>query len=437
MTSDNVVTISELASEEVIPPLHLSQMLLYGTGGIAGGLVFTMMNNALPLFLKLYTMPAELPELFSPGQGVPAQVIALLTNERSLFGGLVQPLVGAMSDHTHTAIGKRSPYILAGGLGCGAAVSLLALQPPFWVMVALVTLAGVALFVAIGPYITLLADITPPSQRGRVGGLMAFGGVIGAVAFTALSWLLWDTARGWVFLITGIGVALSLILVAFGVHEPPSTGRRDMARQFTRSMTEGAQAKVLDRAREMRRHHSLALYTLAMGVYWLGAGAAAPFITRFGTEELGLSDSSSLAMVLVLVLAMAVGALVSGYVADRVGHKRVLEPGLILFALAAITASQVQDLGQALPVIVLVGLGNSVPTALHLPLLADLVPKAGAGALMGLSSMVWSIAQPIGSYLAGALVDFTGSYRLIFIFAGVCMLGAYVILRQVRLPEQN
>src|SRR5689334_505532 len=74
-----------------IPPLSIGQSLLYGAGGIAGGLLFTMMNNALPLFLRLYSMPPGLPHFLNPGGPVPATVVALLTNERSLFGGLIQP----------------------------------------------------------------------------------------------------------------------------------------------------------------------------------------------------------------------------------------------------------------------------------------------------------------------------------------------------------
>jgi maltose/moltooligosaccharide transporter len=416
-------------NEPYIRPLSISQMLFYGAGGIAGGLVFTMMNNALPLYLQSYTMPAELPEFFAPGRAVPAQIVALLTNERSLFGGLVQPLIGALSDRTHSPIGKRSPFILAGGIGTGVSVALLGLQPPFWWMLFLVTLAGISLFVALGPYVALLADITPPRQRGRVGGLIALAGVVGAVFFTTLSALLWDTSRGWVFVTTGVGVIVSLVLVSFGVHEPPSNVGT------TAGDREADKSSVVNRAREMIAHRPLTLYTVSMGVYWLGAGAAAPFITRFATEELKVSQSASLGMVLVLVLATAVGAVISGALADRIGHKAVLGPGLVLFAVAAIVASQVRDLSFALPIMILVGLGNSVPTALHLPLLADLVPKAGAGALMGLASMVWSVAQPVGSYMAGLLVDNTGSYRGVFIFAGICMLASFAILRSVKVPE--
>src|SRR4029079_3413038 len=87
-------------SGDDIPPLHRSQLILYGVGGIAGGLVFTMMNNALPLFLKSYSMPVALAPLFREGDAIPATIVALLANERSLFGGLIQPLIGSLSDRT-------------------------------------------------------------------------------------------------------------------------------------------------------------------------------------------------------------------------------------------------------------------------------------------------------------------------------------------------
>src|SRR5215203_214253 len=91
---------TEPSHDSHVRHLDLSQSLLYGVGGIAGGLVFTMMNNALPLFLLAYTMPLGLPLFLNPGGPIPATIVALLTNERSLFGGLIQPLVGHWSDRT-------------------------------------------------------------------------------------------------------------------------------------------------------------------------------------------------------------------------------------------------------------------------------------------------------------------------------------------------
>jgi MFS family permease len=378
------------------------------------------MNNALPLFLLGYTMPLGLPSFLNPGGAVPAAIVGLLTNERSLFGGLIQPIIGHMSDRTHHRLGKRGPFLLAGGTGAAICLAVLALQPPFWVMVAAVTLTGVFLFVAVGPYSTLLADITPYRQRGQMGSWIAVAGVVGALVFTLLSIVLWDKARGWVFLITAVLVAGSLAVVALGVREPAAQRAHK---------SEHTTARALVRA--LLAHKALATYILAMAVYWLGAGAAAPFITRFGVKELGVSEDTSFLLLLVLVISTPVGAIAWGKLADKMGRKRVLQPALVLFALAALAGSQVRDIGQAIPVIVLIGIGNAAPTALNLSMLADLVPKKQAGAYMGYANMIWSVAQPLGAFVSGILIDATQSYRGVFILAGVCMIAAAVILRRV------
>jgi Na+/melibiose symporter-like transporter len=401
-----------------IKPLSLSQSLLYGVGGIAGGLVFTMMNNALPLFLLAYTMPLGLPALLNPGGPVPATVVALLTNERSLFGGLIQPFVGHLSDRTRSRIGKRGPFLLVGGLGTALCIALLALQPPFWVMVAAVTLAGVSLFVALGPYSALLADITPYTQRGRIGSLIAIAGVVGALTFSLLSIGLWGSARGWVFLITAVLVFVSLAVVALWVREPEHNASAHQEHLSIRSLP-----KVL------AQEKPLAIYVLSMAIYWLGAGAASPFITRFGVKELGIPEETSFVLLLMVVIATSAGAVLFGWLGDKFGRKRVLQPALILFAIAALLGSQVHDLSAAIPVMLLVGLGNAAPTALHLPLLADLVPHNRAGVFMGYANMVWSVAQPVGALAAGLLVDATQSYRSIFIMAAACMVVASLVMR--------
>ena len=60
--------------------------------------------------------------------------------------------------------------------------------------------------------------------------------------------------------------------------------------------------------------------------------------------------------------------------------------------------------------------------------LADLVPRKRNGEFIGLASFVWSIVQPLGSFLAGSLVDHFHSDRWAFGFAGVGMALAVLAL---------
>ena len=67
------------------------------------------------------------------------------------------------------------------------ALLLLALHPPFWAMIAVMTVAAFFLAIAGAPYLALMADLFPPLQRGRVGGLIGLSAGIGNIAFILLA----------------------------------------------------------------------------------------------------------------------------------------------------------------------------------------------------------------------------------------------------------
>jgi len=196
-----------------------------------------------------------------------------------------------------------------------------------------------------------------------------------------------------------------------------------------------APLRVRDYLRDVLRYRETGRYIAAMSLYWLAAGGATPFITLFGTETLHLSAQDANWLFLILVFATAAGTVFVGMISDRVGKKRVLHVGLVVFAVAALGATAVQDVWQALPVMILAGLGNACPTALGLPVLTDLMPRKRGGEFIGLASFVWSVVQPLGSFLAGFLVDELHSDRWAFGFAGVGMGLAVLALFAVHPPR--
>lgn len=91
-------------------------------------MVFAFFNAQLPLYLRSY--------------GVSHQWIGPLTNERSFAGAIVLPIVGRWSDRAQTRLGRRRPFFLIGIPLMAAALVLLGLHPPFWIMLGTVCLAG-------------------------------------------------------------------------------------------------------------------------------------------------------------------------------------------------------------------------------------------------------------------------------------------------------
>src|SRR5689334_3124262 len=151
-------------------------------------MVFAFFNAQLPLYLRDY--------------GVAHQLIGPLTNERSFAGAVVLPIVGRWSDRAQTRWGKRKPFFALGIPLMAATLVLLGLHPPFWLMLAAVLVAGGFLFIALGPYQALMADITPLKQRGMVGSLMALAGMVGAVGVSVLGGLFWQAHGDLVFFLT-------------------------------------------------------------------------------------------------------------------------------------------------------------------------------------------------------------------------------------------
>jgi MFS family permease len=290
-------------------------------------------------------------------------------------------------------------------------------------MIAVVPIAGFFLFIAFDPYLAMMADMTPREQRGQVGASLAVAAMLGTILLNLVAGFLWAQHEFAVFVITAAGLVITFGITFVTVREPPHP---IAAPQIPRNP--------LRYLGEVLRHRELTKYIIALGLFYLGAGGATPFVTLFATKALRVSDSQAFFLVIVIVLCTALGAVPAGLLADRVGKKPVLIVGLALFAIGALVGSQVPSVTAAIPAMILVGLGNACPTALTIPLLADLIPVRRMGEFIGLGSFVWSIAQPIGSVCAGALVNgaMPFTYRYAFIWAGVLMASAAAVMLTVR-----
>ncbi len=392
-----------------VPRLPFPTVLLFSVASLGANLVFAFFNFAMPQYLDSYHLRPTL--------------IGLLANERSFVGGFIQPFIGRLSDRTRTPLGRRRPFFLVGVPLAAASLLVLALHPPFVVMILIVPVAAFFLFIAFDPYLAMMADITPPAKRGRVGAALAVAGMLGAILFNLAAGFLWAAHERTVFGLTAAGLVVSFGVTFVAVREPPPVA---VAPRIARNP--------LRYLRELREHRALARYIGALSIFYLGAGGATPFVTLFAIKALGVSSGTAFFLLIILVLCTALGAVPAGLLADRVGKEPVLVGGMALFAVGTLLASQAPSLGWVIPLMVLVGLGNACPTALAIPLLSDLSPAARMGEFIGLGSFVWSVVQPAGSFCAGLLVTsaLPFTYRHTFIWAGVLIAAAAVAMLTVR-----
>jgi MFS family permease len=279
--------------------------------------------------------------------------------------------------------------------------------------------------VAVDPYTALMADLVPPSQRGRVGTVLAIFNMLGQIAATLIALFLWTESPQLVFVLVAAILVISFAVTTIGVREPEAPP----------SPTGHVKIDISKYVRGLLAQRELTKYVLAAAVFWLGTGGVIPYLTRFAVNELGTTEGDSFVLFLPALLGTIVGAIPAGYFADRIGKKPVLAVGMVGFAAIALIGSQVQTVPQALVVMGFIGLANGVWTALNVPLLVDLVIPERAAEMTGLGSGVWSLTQPIGALIAGILIGSFESYRASFVGAAFLVFVAFLLLLTVRAPR--
>ncbi len=396
----------------------------YSVANFGSANVWMLFNTSMPLYLDTY--------------GLNPALIALLANERSFVGALVQPFVGRLSDRTRTRLGRRRPFFLIGIPLMGLAIALLALHPPFWIMLGIMTIAAFFLWVAVDPYMTLMADLFPPEHRGRVGGLQGMANALGAITFALMAFTLWEKNEPWVFAIVIILLVASWAFTFFTVKEPPLPAYVEPEKRERRRPSEYF--------RELFRYSQATRYTLAMTLFWMGNGGATPFVTLFGKHSLGASEGDTFLLPLAYIVVTVLFSVPAGILADRIGKKRVISIGLLIYGVGAILGSQSPNLLVATLALAVIGMGNAC-VAIIIALFTDMIPKGRAAEMVGLFSAVTSFAQPLGSALAGGVVTLISAswalnlgldlaYRWAFIVAGIFILLGLGVLQTLR-PQRG
>src|SRR2546430_444289 len=302
MVSNDQVAAAPAPSQATTPRVPLATALLFSVANVGSNLVFAFFNFAMPQHLDSYHLPPEL--------------IGLLANERSFVGGFIQPFVGRLSDRTRTRLGRRRPFFLVGVPLMALALLVLGLHPPFAVMIAVVPIAGFFLFIAADPYLAMMADMTPPEQRGQVGAYMGVAAMLGAILLNLVAGFLWAKHEFAVFLFTAAGLVITFGITFVTVREPPHP---IAAPQIPRNP--------LRYLGDVLRHRELTKYIIALGLFYLGAGGATPFVTLFAEKALRVPTSQAFFLVIIIVLCPALGAGPAGLLADPFGTRPALFVG--------------------------------------------------------------------------------------------------------------
>jgi len=107
-----------------------------------------------------------------------------------LTGLLVQPVVGYLSDHTWTRLGRRRPYFLTGALLASAALFFMPRSPSLWVAAGLLWVLDASINISMEPFRAFVGDQLAPAQRPAGYSMQSFFIGCGAVVASSLPYAL-------------------------------------------------------------------------------------------------------------------------------------------------------------------------------------------------------------------------------------------------------
>jgi MFS family permease len=357
-----------------------------------------MIHSLLPLFM-VGTL------------GTSTFVVGLIEGVAESTALIVKVFSGVISDY----LGKRKLLALLG-YGLGAFTKpLFAIASGAGIILTARVLDRVGKGIRGAPRDALVADITPPEIRGAAFGLRQSLDTVGAFLGPLLAvglMLLWhDDFRAvfWVAVIPGL---LAVIVLFFGVKEPPKLQTHQRINPISRHNLQR-----LDRN------------------YWLVVGLGAVFtLARFSEAFLVLrSQQSGIAIALVPLVMVAMNIVYSataypfGRLSDTISHGKILAWSLLVLIAADLVLASNDYWGVTLGGVMLWGVHMGMSQGLLSKMVADTAPTDLRGTAFGCFNLVSGIAMLLASVLAGFIWEFFGASYTFYTGAGFCGLTLVIL----------
>ncbi len=360
---------------------------------------------------------------------------------------LAAPVVGATADH----LAAKKRFLLATTAGCVTATALLSMVGPGDIVTGLALLVVSAVCFALGESLiaAFLPEIAPPHRMGRISGYGWSLGYLGGL-FTLGLCLLFITraeARGApetaivpvTLLITAVIFALAALptfawLRERAVPAPGHPGHSLLWEGFARIHRTWLQAA---------HFRDLIRFLLCLVLVQAGVSTVVIISAVYAREVFGFGMQDLVQLIMVVNVSAAAGALLFGYLQDRIGSVPAMSLALLLW-IAAIAVALVAEQRNGLWIAGnLIGVAMGSTQSAGRALIGRFTPPARSGEFFGLWGLVNRLAAILGPLSYGLLSHYSGNLRLAllstlaFFIAGLLVLLGVDEARGRRAAEGN
>ena len=426
-------------------------------------LLWQVYDSWCPTFLtdifarNIYDMTSAELKASDPARILNVQwIVGIIMACDNLAALILLPIFGNLSDHTHTRIGKRMPFILVGTFVSAVAFPFIPLFFHYNSIVGMVIMMAIVLLFMMmyrNPAVALMPDITPKPLRAKANGIINIMGYFGGAFATVLGLFfvlshyinapiaernLWTIELP--FLVASILMVISALVLFATIKE------NDLEAQLKDEMAMGEKLAAIETPVDDDRPMSRANKTMLLAIlgaeflWFMSDNALGTYIGNFVIYHLQSASSATMILTILGGLASVVGFAIAGGIADRIGRKWTISSGLAITFIGLIIMCFVTPTGRAVgergefafPVLlyavwVLKGFGMALVHNCSFPMVVELCSSKKIGKFTGYYYAASMSAQTITPVLLGLVLNATLAWRTLPVYAAILTASSFCV----------
>ena len=356
----------------------------------------TVMAGFFPIFYKSY-WASDLSNLESTA------MVGYANSLSGLIVVLLAPILGAYAD---IGTKRKKLLLLFASLGILCTASFYFIPQGEWMLAALLyAIAAVGFSGGNVFYDSLIVSVSDNENRNRVSALGYSLGYLGGGLLFLINVIMFLNPQLFGIESQSNAVLLSFFMVSvwwalFSVPLLRNVKEQDSQRGNPRFIQALKQSfnEVYQTLSEVRKYKNVAIFLLAYWFYMDGIDTIVRMATAYGTD-IGLEASS---MITALILTQFVGfpsTLIFGYFADRLGFKKILTIGILIYILISIFASRITTATEFYAMAIVVGLVMGGVQAVSRAYFSSIIPQDKEAQFFGFYNLVGKSAVVAGPAL--------------------------------------
>lgn len=370
-----------------------------------------------------------------------ANAIMSVDNILAIF---MLPLFGALSDKTHTRLGKRTPYILFGTIGAVILIGVLSYFTAQQHRTGFIITLFLLLFVMSvyrTPAVAYMPDVTEKPLRSKANAIINLVGYLGGIFSTVVMMFLLtsekaaDGSSGYVkgqsftplFIVTAGFMLVCVLVMVFTVKE-----NKLLAETNIQDEPEDEVAPQGKLPRPVFK--SLVLILVSVFLWFMAYNAVTTAFSRYCVAVWKTDLGTSSGYLLCATVAAIASFLPLGFLSGKMGRKKTVLLGIVAMTICYGAAIFIQKQTPIMYLLfAIVGIGWAAINVNSFPMVVEMSTGSNVGKYTGFYYTFSMAAQITTPLLSGLLIDHLGfGYKVLFPYAVVFSALAFVTMSFVK-----